>query len=116
MKMCFVYLLVFIIGYCFLQSVSAGINDDVILEKLDAIKSDIYELKTSFNSMVAKKDLEIKDLSKEIVDLRLSQTTVESKINIIWGIFGTLFGSGAVTTGVIVMRKRINVKGNGVTN
>lgn len=88
-----------------------AISNDVVLEKLNTINSSIIEIKDSFKAEKIAKDNQIENLNNDVVDIRLCQASTDSKINIIWGIFGTAFGGGIVGGGVLIQKKR-----NGKTN
>jgi hypothetical protein len=105
-----------IIVFCLLilfciSSYSAGaISNDVLLEKLNAIQSDVTELNETFKTTKISRDEQIKDLNKEVIDLRVCQASTDTKLGIIWGVFGTMFGGGGVATFVAVQRKKVNGK------
>lgn len=99
-------------------------GNDVILEKLnniqtqiDDLKSSISGLKTSFDNVVIKKDSEIKEINNSIVEVRLTQEAQKTKINIMWALFGAIAGGGAITGGTAIRKKRNgNSKASGDNN
>jgi hypothetical protein len=88
---------------CYAQTSS---NDDVLFEKLNTIQRDIGEIKTSNASLLVKNEQSIKEISNDIVSIKIEQTAQATKLNIIWGILGTATGGAGVAFGTYAKKKK----------
>ena len=79
---------------------------DVLLEKLISIQKDVNNLKDSVDNTTIKRETQLNEMNKEIVVIKLEQATQSSKINIIWGIFGTMAGGGGVALGTYAKKRK----------
>lgn len=79
---------------------------DVLLEKLISIQKDVNELKQSVDDTTVKREMQLNEMNKEIIIIKLEQATQSAKINIIWGVFGTIAGGGGVALGTYAKRKK----------
>jgi hypothetical protein len=114
MKLVFILIIMFLV----IVDCSLGVvSNDVILEKLDTMNSNIIEIKESIvNATIARdmqikedkiaRDIQIKEINTDIVNVKLWQSSADVRINIIWGILGTTFGSSGVYGLMVIRRKR----------
>ena len=101
---------VLLIMLCIYSYSAGAISNDVLLDKLNAIQSDVSELNETFKTTKISRDEQIKDLNKEVMDLRVCQASTDTKLGIVQGVFGTMFGGGGVATFIAFQRKKTNEK------
>ncbi len=88
------------------SSSSNTVSNDVLLEKLDSISNKVTELNTTFKDTKTARDAQIKDLSDNIVAIKIEIASMQTKLNIMWGLFGATLGGGGIVSGIFLRRRR----------
>ena len=99
-------LLILFISTSYSISYSQDAGHDVLLEKLISIQKDVNDLKISVDNTTVKRETQLNEMNKEIIVIKLEQSTQSAKINIIWGIFGTIAGGGGVVLGTYTKKRK----------
>jgi len=85
-------------------NIGMSITNEVMVERIASLSLKLDDLSKSYAARDFVTGQIVKDIAEDVVAIKVSQSSQETKINIMWGILGTVF-AGAVVSSLYIRKK-----------
>ena len=100
--------LILVMASMIVTNYGLSVTNDVIAERVDTLNGKLSDLTKLLIAQDAATANAVKDIAGDVVGIRVNQGSQETKINIMWGILGTVFAGAVVSS--LYIRKKTNGK------